>query len=75
MGVIKELIHEELIPSESDRHSNLLRIYKKDNEEIVIHFRNLKINLITPFDIKEWRYGFQIALEKFKEGKFLENDI
>ncbi len=51
MGIIKQLVHEELITSESDRHSNLLRVYRKDNDEVVIHFRNLKINLISPQEI------------------------
>lgn len=75
MGAVKQIIHEELIASESDRHSNLLRVYRKDNDEIVIHFRNFKINLINPQEIQEWKYGFETALEKFLQGNFLQNDI
>lgn len=75
MGIIKQTIHEELIENEPDRHSNLLRVYRKDNNEVVIHFRNFKINLITPQEIQEWKYGFQVALEKFLQDNLLENDI
>lgn len=75
MGIIKKFIHEELIPSEPDRHSNLLRVYRKEDDEIVIHFRNFKINLISPQEIHEWKYGFETALEEFLQGNYLENDI
>lgn len=75
MGIIKELIHEEIIITEPDRHSNLLRVYRKENDEIVIHFRNFKINLITPLEIAEWKHGFSIALEKVLKEELLENDI
>lgn len=75
MGIIKEMIHEELINTEPDRHSNLLRVYRKDNDEVVIHFRNFKINLISPQEIQEWKYGFQIALEKVLKDNILQNDI
>lgn len=75
MGIIKEFIYDEIIESESDRHSNLLRVYQKDNGEVVIHFRNLKINLITPQEIAEWRHGFSVALEEMLKNNYLENDI
>lgn len=75
MGIIQELIHEELISSEPDRHANLLRVYRKDNGEVVIHFRNLKINLISPQEIQEWKFGFQQALDRVLTENFLENDI
>lgn len=73
MGIVKQLIFDELISPKADRHSNLLRIYRKDNNEIVIHFRNLKINLITPDEIQEWKDGFTEALKNLKDN--LKNDI
>ena len=75
MGIIKQFIHEELLSSEPDRHSNLLRVYRKENDEVVIHFRNFKINLISPQEIQEWKFGFETALEKFIKNKHLQNDI
>ncbi len=75
MGVIQTLIHDELIDGESDRHSNLLRIYRKLNGEIVIHFRNLKINLLNKHEIDEWKIGFTEALKKLNENNYLNNDL
>lgn len=75
MGKVKTVIEDRLIPSEPDRNSNRIYIYRKPNDEVSIHFRNIKITLITPEEIKEWREGFKIALEEFKKGNYLENDI
>lgn len=75
MGIIKDIIEDRLIESEPDRNPNRIYIYRKPNDEVSIHFRNIKITLITPEEIKEWRDGFKIALEEFKKGNYLSNDI
>ena len=75
MGKVKNIIEDRLIPSEPDRNPNRIYIYRKPNDEISIHFRNIKITLLNQGEIEEWREGFRIALEKFKKGNYLNNDI
>ena len=75
MGVVKNIIEDRLIPSSPDRNANRIYIYRKPNNEVVIHFRNLKITLLDEEEIQEWKRGFQIALEKFKKGDYFKNDI
>lgn len=75
MGVVAKTYHDSLINPVSDRNNNRVRVYKMDNDEVVIHFRNLKIVLHKQEEIREWRDGFTKALEKLKEGKYFENDI
>lgn len=69
MGVIKKIFHERLVNEAPDRNANLLRVYEKDNCEVVIHFRNLKINLITQEEIREWKEGFTEALNAISSNK------
>lgn len=75
MGQIKDIIHEEIIPEVSDRHANLLRVYRAPNNEVTIHFRNLKIVLHTEEEIQEWKEGFTEALKQIQENNYYENDI
>lgn len=74
MGKIQKIYQEALIDPTPDRNSNLLRVYEKDNGEVIIHFRNFKINLIGD-QRAEWKYGFTEALRELQENNYLENDI
>ena len=73
MGKIDKTYADELIPETSDRNSNRLRVYRAPNGEVTIHFRNMKIVLLSPEEIKEWKEGFQTALDNL--GEELKNDI
>ena len=75
MGQISKVIHEEIIEEVADRNSNLLRVYRAPNDEITIHFRNLKIVLHSLEEQEEWKKGFSEALIKFYEGDYLRDDI
>ena len=75
MGQIAKMIHEEIIDPISDRSPNLLRVYRAPNNEITIHFRNLKIVLHTAEEQKEWKEGFAIALKKLQEKDYFKNDV
>jgi len=75
MGVFQKIIEDKLISSIPDRNANRIYIYRKPNGEISIWFRNIKITLLTPEEIEEWSEGFKVALEKFKKGDYLKNDI
>ena len=63
MGKIQNIIFEKLIEPEPERNGNLLRIYRAPNQEVTIHYRNLKIVLHAQ-DIGEWKQGFAGALKK-----------
>lgn len=75
MGKVKTIIEDQLISPEPDRNPNRIYIYRKPNDEVSIHFRNIKVTLITPQEIQEWREGFRTALENFEKGNCLNNDI
>lgn len=75
MGKVHETFYDELIPEACDRDSNRVRVYKADNGEVTIHFRNMKIVLHTPEEIKEWQEGFTTALVEFNEKEWFKNDI
>jgi len=70
MGAIKKTFYERLINEVPDRNANLVRVYEKDNGEVVIHFRNLKINLLTQEEIREWKEGFTEALKNYEAGSY-----
>ena len=73
MGKIQTIIHDELIDSVADRNANILRIYRAPNDEVTIHFRNLKIVLHTREEQEEWSRGFKQALEKL--GDRFQDDV
>ncbi len=75
MGKVKDKIYDKLISEIPDRNSNRVRVYRKDNDEVVIHFRNLKITLFTEPEIQEWKEGFKQALDILKEKDYFKNDI
>ena len=75
MGRVNKIIEDRLISPEPDRNANRIRIYTKDNEEVVIGFRNLKITLLTEEERTEWREGFAQALKTLKEKDYLKNDL
>lgn len=75
MGKVEKKIYDKLIPEIPDRNSNRVRVYKKDNGEVVIHFRNLKITLFTDEEISEWKDGFKEALETLREKDYFKNDL
>ena len=73
MGKIQAIIHDELIDSVADRNANILRIYRAPNDEVTIHFRNLKIVLHKREEQEEWSQGFKQALKKL--GDRFQDDI
>ena len=73
MGKILKTYYDELIDPVADRNSNRVRVYRAPNNEVTIHFRNLKIVLHTEEEIQEWRAAFRQAREKL--GDNFENDI
>ena len=52
MGKIAKNYYDELIDPVADRNSNRVRVYRAPNNEITIHFRNLKIVLHTEEEIR-----------------------
>ena len=75
MGKIKELLYEKLIDPIADRNSNRIRIQRSPDNEVTIHFRNLKIVLHREKEIQEWKNAFKEALEKFEKENYLKDDI
>ena len=75
MGKISKIYYDELIDPVADRNSNRVRVYRAPNNEVTIHFRNLKIVLHTEDEIREWKNGFAEALRKFEEGNYFQNDV
>lgn len=73
MGKVLTTLYDELIDPIPDRNANRVRLYKAPNEEVTLHFRNLKIVLHTPEEINEWKHGFQTALQNL--GEHFKNDI
>lgn len=75
MGKILKTVADVLIAPTPDRNANRVRVYRKENGEAVIHFRNLKVTLLTPEDILEWKAGFLAALTEVKAKDYLKNDL
>ena len=75
MGKVAQTYYDKLISEIPDRNSNRVRVYRKDNDEVVIHFRNLKITLFTEPEIQEWKEGFKQALEELRAKDYFKNDI
>ena len=73
MGKIAKTYFDKLIDPISDRNSNRVRVYRAPNNEVTIHFRNLKIVLHTEEEIRDGRDGFRQAVEK--PGDNFKNDI
>lgn len=67
MGRIEKILYENTVDPIANRNSNLLRIYRAPNQEVTIHYRNLKIVLHTQEEIREWKEGFSQALRKIDE--------
>ena len=75
MGQVKEILYEKLIDPVADRNCNRIRVHRAPNDEITIHFRNLKIVLHTKEEQEEWKRGFAEALQKFEEKGYMKEDI
>lgn len=75
MGKVKHTYEDKLIAEVPDRNANRIRVYEMENGEVVIHFRNFKINLLTKQEQEEWKKGFTEALKKLREGDYFANDI
>lgn len=75
MGKVSKYYYDRLIDPIPDRNGNRVRVYEMDNGEVVIHFRNLKINLLTEEERREWKEGFTEALKNLREGNYFENDL
>ena len=63
MGKIEKIIDEKIIDPEAAHNSNLLRIYRAPNQEVTIHYKNLKIVLHT-HEVGQWKQAFAEALKK-----------
>jgi hypothetical protein len=75
MGKVQKTYYDKLISEIPDRNANRVRVYRKDNGEVVIHFRNLKITLFTEMEIQEWKDGFTQALEELRAKDYFKNDL
>jgi hypothetical protein len=75
MGKVHRLIGDRLISPSPDRWANRLKVYQKDNGEVVIDFRNIKITLLTDEERREWKEGMAQALKTLREKDYLKNDL
>lgn len=75
MGKVDQQIADVLISPTPDRNSNRIRVYRKDNGEVVIHFRNIKITLLTPVERQQWKEGFEKALSELRQHNYFPNDL
>ena len=73
MGLIDAVYYDELCSSEASRNCNRIRVYRKPNREVVIHYRDFKITLLNEEEIQEWKHGFATALRNI--GDKFENDL
>lgn len=73
MGLVDKVYYDELCSPTAGRNSNRIRVYRKPNNEVVIHYRDMKITLLTEDEIQEWKNGFKVALDNLGD-KFL-NDL
>lgn len=74
MGKVMRRVADKLIDPHPDRNANRLRVYEKDNGEVIIHFRNFKIMLFA-HEVPEWREGFKKALAELHARGYLKNDL
>jgi len=75
MGKIEKVFYDGLISPTPDRFSNRVKVQQAPNGEVTIHFRNMKIVLLTQEEIREWRDGFREALRVLREKDYLKNDL
>lgn len=66
MGKVAQTYWDKLIDPVSDRNANRVRVYRAPNDEVTIHFRNLKIVLHNYDEIQEWKRGFTEALINYE---------
>ena len=69
MGKMAKIYDERTVSSVPDINANIIRVYKAPNNEVTIHFRNMKIVLHTPEEIAEWRDGFREALNALNNSQ------
>jgi hypothetical protein len=74
MGKVQHVVADKLIEAAPDRNANRLRVYRKENGEVVIHLRELKI-VLFPHEVHEWAYGFTVARAKLVESGLMKNDL
>lgn len=74
MGKVLKTIADELISPAPDRNANRVRVYQKDNGEVVVHFRNFKLMLFS-HEVQEWKEGFTKALAELRAKDYLKNDL
>lgn len=75
MGKIQRAVADKIIADVADRNANRIRVYQKENGEVVIHYRQTKITLLNTTEIVEWSEGFRIALAEFNKKKLMPNDL
>lgn len=75
MGKVATIIVDKVISLNPDRNANRIYIYRKPNNEVSIHFRNLKMTLLKEEEVEEFKIGFKEALKEFKKGNYLKNDV
>ena len=75
MGKVKDILYEKLIDPDPDRNANRIRVHRAPNDEVTIHFRNLKIVLHTKEEQEEWKNEFAQAFNKFEEKGYMKDDI
>lgn len=75
MGKIMRIIDDRLVSPVPDRNANRVRVYEMEDGVVVIHFRNFKIQLLTPQERAEWREGFGQALLELRRKDYFKNDI
>ena len=63
---MQTIIDERIIKPEPDMNANIIRVYKAPNNEVTIHFRNMKIVLHDDMEVAEWRDGFREALREYE---------
>lgn len=68
MGKIATTFYDELIDPVPDRSANRVRSYRASNDEVTIHFRNMKIVLHTREEQQEWKDGFTEAFNNLGEN-------
>lgn len=75
MGKVIRPVADKIVAPIPDRNANRIRIYEKENGEMVIHFRNFKIMLLSTTEIAEWATGFRQALEELRKHNYMQNDL
>lgn len=75
MGKVAKTYYDELCEPVPCRNNNRIRVYRMPNNEVVIHYRDMKIVLHKEEEIQEWKEGFKHALSVLKKGNYFHNDI